>query len=472
MLGPSGQNIGKQIEFEARKQIEFEGKARVCFQRGTNMTDLDIIAKKRDKQVLNREEIDFMIGHITDGSMPDYQLGALLMAIYLNGMNEEECVNLTMAMAHSGDMMDLSEIPGFKLDKHSTGGVGDTTTLVLAPLVAACGGVIAKLSGRGLGHTGGTLDKLESIPGVSTSLTEREFIDQVKAIGIAVAGQTRSLTPADKIMYAMRDVTATVGSIPLIVSSILSKKIAAGADSVTLDVKTGSGAAMPNLRDSIDLARMMVDIGCGTGHRFSALVTDMEQPLGLNVGNLLEVREAIEILSGRCEGDLKKVALRLGNNMLQEAGLASSEEESLIMLENAIQNGSGLKKMADMVEMQGGDRRIVYEPDRLAVAQKRISFVSNESGYLSGMYSDRIGNAARLLGAGRMKKEDVIDPVVGFVMQARLGEWIDKGQPLLEMHVSDTSDVSGALQLLEGAFKFSEEKPEPRKLVYNVIRKS
>ncbi|MBR0387387.1 MAG: thymidine phosphorylase, partial [Clostridia bacterium] len=322
------------------------------------MTMLEIIEKKKLGKELNREEIRFFARVAAERSVPDYQLAAMLMAIRLNGMTDAETTALTLAMRDSGDVVDLSAIPGIKVDKHSTGGVGDTTTLVLAPLVAACGAPVAKMSGRGLGHTGGTLDKMESIPGMRIGLTEEEFIRQVREIGVAVVGQTGHLAPADKTLYALRDVTATVDSIPLIVSSILSKKLAAGSDAIVLDVKTGSGALMHDLESSIHLAEIMVRVGTMAGKPTVALISGMDQPLGTHVGNALEVKEAIDILAGRAGGDLKAVSLTLGGHMLVLAGRAKDQEEAVRMLEHALESGAGLRKLEEMITAQGGDSRV------------------------------------------------------------------------------------------------------------------
>ncbi len=433
------------------------------------MNPVEMIEKKRNGAGLSPDEIAQFVKAVTDGSFQDCQVGAMLMAIYLRGMSPEETVALTLEMARSGDMLDLNGIQGIKVDKHSTGGVGDTTTLVLAPLVAACGAKVAKMSGRGLGHTGGTLDKLESIPGLSVSLTGEQFIRQVNQIGLAVIGQSGDLAPADKRLYALRDVTATVESLPLVVSSILSKKIASGADVVVLDVKTGNGAIMPTLEKSLELARAMVDIGCRAGRKFSALVTDMDQPLGLYIGNALEVEEAIQVLSGRVQGPLKEVSLQLGGHMLVGAGLAQDMDQAAGMLEGAIQSGAGLNKLGDMIEWQGGDRRVVEDTGLLPKAPAVESLPSPATGYLSRMDTAAIGNAARALGAGRMRKGDPIDPAVGLVMKARLGDYVEKGQPLLDVHLGPRSNRQACLALLGQAFTFSPQPPVPRPLIYQAV---
>ncbi|MEG1812326.1 MAG: thymidine phosphorylase [Clostridia bacterium] len=433
------------------------------------MNPVDMIARKRDGYALTTDEIEAFVRGTTDQSFKDYQLSAMLMAIYLRGMDARETVDLTMAMARSGDMLDLGAIDGVKVDKHSTGGVGDTTTLILAPLVAACGAKVAKMSGRGLGHTGGTLDKLEAIPGLSVSLTQAQFIRQVTDIGLAVIGQTAALAPADKTLYALRDVTATVGCLPLIVSSILSKKIASGADVVVLDVKTGSGALMPTLDQSLALARAMVDIGNRTGRKFSALVTDMDQPLGLKIGNALEVSEAIEVLAGVTQGPLREVSLALGAQMLLGAGIVSNAQAGVQMLLDKLQSGAGLEKLSQMIAHQGGDARVVEDTRRLPTALTREMCRAPRAGYVARMYTDAIGNAARVLGAGRIRKEDAIDPAVGLVMQVRLGDYVHAGDPLCEMHLGARSNADAARLALSGAIVLSDEPPAQDKLIYGVI---
>ena len=433
------------------------------------MRPTEIIMKKRLGQELTREEIAAFVAGAVDGSFEDYQLSALLMAICLNGMTDRETVDLTMAMADSGDRLDLSPIPGAKVDKHSTGGVGDTTTLIVAPLAAAFGAKVAKMSGRGLGFTGGTLDKLESIPGMRVDLSKERFIRQVTDIGIAVIGQTAQLAPADRTLYALRDVTATVDSLPLVTSSILSKKIAAGCDAVVLDVKTGSGAVMPTAQMSVTLAETMVRIGSLTGRRFSALVTDMDQPLGLNVGNALEVKEAVDALSGRADGALLDVSLQLGAQMLRTTGLASTREEGIRQLRARLDSGEGLKKLAEMIEAQGGDPRVTEDTDLLPRAQGRVPLTARESGFIAAMKTSAIGYAAQALGAGRVRKTDRIDPAVGLAMKKRVGEPIEKGETWCELHVNPASDVNAAQALLEGALTVSPEPVEAPKLVHAVI---
>ena len=429
----------------------------------------DIIAKKRDGGELSTEEIEFFIKGVTDGSIPDYQTSALLMAIVWRGMTRRETLDLTLAMMNSGETLDLSSITGVKADKHSTGGVGDKTSLALLPMVAAQGLHMAKMSGRGLGHTGGTLDKLESFPGFSSALTDEQFLSQVQSVGFAIAGQTADLDPADKKLYALRDVTETVDCLPLVVSSILSKKLAAGCDVVVLDVKTGSGAIMDTPEKSRKLAEDMVRIGNLSGRRFSALITDMDQPLGMYIGNALEVEEAIDVLAGRTTGPLRDVALTLGAHMLKNAELAPSVEAGKIMLAEKIANGAGLAKFAEMIRAQGGDPRVCEDTGLLPKASRKIAMHAPDDGYIAAIRTSEVGNAARLLGAGRLRKEDAIDPAVGIVMQRRVGEYVRRGDALLTIHANAHSDVAGALNILGKAFKFSPDAVTPPELIHAVV---
>ena len=433
------------------------------------MKPTDVIMKKRLGGELTKAEIECFVRGAVDGSFADYQLSALLMAICIRGMTDRETVDLTMAMAHSGDVLDLGEIEGVKADKHSTGGVGDTTTLIVAPLVAACGVKVAKMSGRGLGFTGGTLDKLESIPGMRVNLSREEFIAAVEKNGLSVIGQTGQLAPADKTLYALRDVTATVDCLPLICSSILSKKIAAGCDAVVLDVKTGSGAIMPTLEQSIELAETMVRIGAMTGRRFSALVTDMDQPLGMNVGNALEVIEAVQTLRGEADGALLEVSLRLGAQILMSAKAAETQDEAMDRLRRRLDSGEGLEKLRRMIEAQGGDARIVDDLSLMPQAKERIELIAPRAGYISGMTTSLIGYAAQSLGAGRIRKEDDVDPAVGLVMKKRIGDPVEKGESWCTLHVNPRSDVEEARALLERAVSISEEKPADKPLVYRTV---
>ncbi len=433
------------------------------------MTMLQVIEKKKLGQALTAEEIRFFAEAAARKSVPDYQLTALLMAIRLNGMTDEETTELTLAMRDTGDTADLSSIPGVKVDKHSTGGVGDTTTLVLAPLTAACGAPVAKMSGRGLGHTGGTLDKLESIPGMRVSLSEEEFIRQVREIGVAVVGQTGTLAPADKTLYALRDVTSTVDSIPLIVSSILSKKLAAGSDAIVLDVKTGSGALMRNLEDSLSLARKMVRVGTLAGKPTLALISGMDQPLGTHVGNALEVKEAIDILAGRAEGDLKEVSLTLGGHMLVLAGKAKDHAEAVRMLENALRSGAGLRKMKEMIRAQGGNPAVCDDVNLLPQAPVRKTVLCGRSGYVQKMDTAALGSAAQAMGAGRLRVEDRIDYSVGFVMKVRLGDRTEPDTPLCELHAASEADAERAEEAVRRAVQWSCEPCERGKIFYALV---
>ena len=413
------------------------------------MNPCDIIRKKRFGGELTEAEIRAFVEGVVDGSFADYQISALLMAICINGMTDRETLALTLAMAKSGDTLDLSDIPGVKADKHSTGGVGDTTSLVLVPLVACCGVKMAKMSGRGLGFTGGTLDKMESIPGMRVEMDVETFKKQVTEVGCAIIGQTAELAPADKTLYALRDVTATVDCMPLVVSSILSKKLAAGCDVVVLDTKCGSGAIMDTFEKSKKLAEMMVRIGNLSGKRFSALLTDMDQPLGNYIGNALEVEEAIDILAGRAGGDLKEVALTLGAHILRNAGAAPSVEAGIAMLDEKIASGEGLKKFAEMIAAQGGDPRVCEDTSLLPKAKTRIDVTAGADGYVSSMVTSDIGNAAKLLGAGRERKTDELDLSVGIVMKVRVGDAVRKGDVLCTMHAGEKSDRTGAYNLLK-----------------------
>ena len=432
------------------------------------MDILTVLEDKKRGKALTREEIDFFVRGAADGSIPDYQLAALLMAIRLNGMDARETADLTLAMAESGDMLN-PEVGGVPVDKHSTGGVGDTTTLVLAPLVAACGGKVLKMSGRGLGHTGGTLDKLESIPGMKIALPEEQFLSIVRSVGCAVVSQSAQLAPADKTLYSLRDVTSTVDSIPLIVSSILSKKFAAGAWAIVLDVKTGSGALMPTLEASIQLAKAMVDIGHHAGRKIVAVVSGMEEPLGSHVGNALEVKEAIDILSGRAGGPLKRVSLFLGAQMLLASGVADNQENALVLLTNALESGAGLRKLKEMISAQGGDSRVCDDTSLLPKAPVIRPLLAREDGYLAHVNGTALGLAAQRMGAGRMKKEDIIDPAVGFVMEKRIGDAVKAGQPICTLHAASERSAQEAEERILSALSFTKE-PAPRaRLLYALV---
>lgn len=438
------------------------------------MRMVDLIEKKVNGGTLSGDEIRYIVSGFTDGSIPDYQMSAFQMAVVFNGMTDRETADLTMAMMHSGDVVDLSDLRGVKVDKHSTGGVGDTTTLVIAPLVAACGGTVAKMSGRGLGHTGGTLDKLESIPGVCIEQPMNRFKEIVNSIGVAVIGQTGNLVPADKKMYALRDVTATVRSIPLIASSIMSKKLAAGTDAIVLDVKTGTGAFMQTVDEAEKLAHLMVSIGKLVGRECVAVITDMNQPLGLAVGNALEVREAIELLSGKIPaGDpLYEVCMLLGVHMMRVSKLAETEVEAREKLESALHSGAGLEKLRQMIAAEDGDASYISldRIDELCRVKTILNVYPRRAGYISSMNAERIGTAAQILGAGRATKEESIDPAVGLVMKKRLGDFIRADEPLCVMYVNDESKVNSALEMFHSAFEYSDAKPEYRPMVYDVVR--
>ena len=431
------------------------------------MRVVDLIEKKQAGLALSQEEINFLIAGYTDGTIPDYQMSALAMAIYFQGMTEEEASYLTMAMVKSGDEIDLSAIHGVKVDKHSTGGVGDTTTLVLAPLVAACGVPVAKMSGRGLGHTGGTTDKLEAIPGFSVTLLPQDFIDHVNRYKIAVVGQSGNLTPADKKLYALRDVTGTVQSIPLIASSIMSKKIAAGADAIVLDVKTGEGAFMKTLADAEALAHTMVKIGHQVGRKTLAVISDMSQPLGYMIGNALEVKEAIQTLQGKGPEDLTELCLVLGGQMLLAANRVASLEEGKALLQEQIDSGRALEVFKTFLANQGGDTRIVDNPDLLPQARYQIPLLAQSSGVVSQWVADEVGVAAMMLGAGRETKEDIIDPAVGIELCAKVGDPIQEGQPLAILH-SNREDVSEVLARLSAAISIADSAQVPE-LIRKVI---
>ncbi|WP_413309042.1 pyrimidine-nucleoside phosphorylase [Bacillus sp. 1P10SD] len=432
------------------------------------MRMVDLIEKKRDGHELTTEEIKFIINGYTDGSIPDYQVSALTMAIYFKGMTEKERADLTMAMVESGDQIDLSQIEGIKVDKHSTGGVGDTTTLVLGPLVAALGVPVAKMSGRGLGHTGGTIDKLEAVEGFHVEIENQEFIDLVNKNKIAVIGQSGNLTPADKKLYALRDVTATVDSIPLIASSIMSKKIAAGADAIVLDVKTGAGAFMKTLDDSRELAKAMVRIGNNVGRRTMAVISDMSQPLGYAIGNALEVKEAIDTLKGEGPEDLTELCLTLGSHMVYLAEKASSLEEARTLLENVIKDGSALDKLKVFLSSQGGDASIVDDPSKMPQAKYVIELEAKEDGFVSEIVADEVGTAAMLLGAGRATKESVIDLAVGLVLRKKIGDQVKKGESLVTIY-SNFEDVNEVKEKLYENITISSSKVEAPILVHEEI---
>ncbi len=432
------------------------------------MRMVDLIAKKRDGHALTKEEIEFIIRGYTNGDIPDYQMSAFAMAVFFRGMTEEETAALTMAMVHSGDVIDLSKIEGIKVDKHSTGGVGDTTTLVLGPLVASVGVPVAKMSGRGLGHTGGTIDKLESVPGFHVEIDNDQFIELVNKNKIAIIGQTGNLTPADKKLYALRDVTATVNSIPLIASSIMSKKIAAGADAIVLDVKTGAGAFMKDLEGAKQLATAMVEIGKRVGRKTMAVISDMSQPLGYAVGNALEVKEAIDTLKGKGPEDLQELCLTLGSYMVYLAEKASSLEEARELLENSIQEGKALETFKVFLEAQGGDASVVDDPSKLPQAKYQWELEAPEDGYVAEIVADEVGTAAMLLGAGRATKESTIDLSVGLVLRKKVGDAVKKGESLVTIY-SNTENIEEVKQKLAKSIRISQIPVAKPTLIYETI---
>ncbi len=428
----------------------------------------DIIAKKRDGYELSDEEIAFFVRELTKGSIRDYQATALLMAIYIRGMSDREMITLTKEMAVSGDTLDLSEL-GITADKHSTGGVGDKTTLVVTPIVASLGINVAKMSGRGLGHTGGTVDKLESIEGFRVSLSPDEFINQVKDVGIAVVGQTGKLAPADKIIYSLRDSTATVGSIPLIASSIMSKKLAAGSETIVLDVKYGSGAFMKTTDDAVSLSRKMVDIGKASGRKMAAVISDMDTPLGRNIGNALEVKEAVEVLHGGGPEDLKEVCLTLAANMIS-LSLGLDINEAFGKAEEALESGKAYEKFIEFISAQGGDISKIENTDTLPKANIVYDVLASESGYITKIQAETIGSASVVLGAGREKKDDIIDYSAGIVLLKKTGEKVEKGGKIAELHTNDESKIGSAEKLYLSALTFGNEAPIKQNLIYKTIK--
>ena len=430
----------------------------------------DLIMKKRNGGSLCREEIQWMITEYTGGKIPDYQMSAFLMAVYFQGMNEAETLDLTMAMAHSGEMLDLSGIQGVKVDKHSTGGVGDKTSLALTPMVAACGIRVAKMSGRGLGHTGGTIDKLESFSGFSTEISPEQFEEQVNRIGISIMGQTADLAPADKKLYALRDVTATVDQMSLIASSIMSKKLAAGADAIVLDVKTGSGAFMKTEEEALALAREMVRIGNGAGKHTIAIVSDMDQPLGNAVGNALEVQEAIATLNGEGPEDVTELWLTLGSCMLVAGKKAETTEEARGMLQNVIEDRSALRKLAEFVGAQGGDPEQVWHPERLPAAGIREQILAPEEGWLQAIQCEEIGNCSMILGGGRETKESALDLSVGLILHKKVGDFVRKGEPMATIFANDPEKKEAAEKRFLAACRIGAEPVKKPKLIKAVIR--
>jgi len=432
------------------------------------MRTVDIIERKRDGHALSEEELRFIIEGYVKGEIPDYQISALCMAIYFRGMTPEETAILTDLMMHSGDTIDLSAIEGIKVDKHSTGGVGDKTSLVVGPLVAACGGKVAKMSGRGLGHTGGTLDKMESVPGMDIFRTRDEFIEQVNRIGLAIIGQTARIDPADKKLYALRDVTATVESIPLIASSIMSKKLAAGSDAILLDVKFGCGAFMKTLEDAERLARAMVEIGNRLHRDTRAILTDMDQPLGLAVGNALEVKEAVLTLQGKGPRDLVELVKKAGAIMLQQSHIVETLEEGEARILAAIEDGSGLEKLAAMFEAQGGDASYIRDIAKFPLASHIVSIVAERSGYVRRIDSLRIGLCSMKLGAGRATMEDTIDMAAGILLQKKVGDQVRAGEVLCHCH-TNKDDVDAVFAEVRDAFELSDEPIEVAPIVHRYI---
>ena len=429
----------------------------------------DIIEKKKMGESLTDDEIHFVIDGYVKGTIPDYQVSPLLMAIYFSGMDDRETAALTKAMMNSGDVVDLSEFGDATVDKHSTGGVGDKTSLVVAPIMASLGCKMAKMSGRGLGHTGGTVDKLESIPGFKTSLSPDEFFDQVRNTGLAIIGSTANLAPADKKLYALRDVTATVNSVPLIASSIMSKKLAAGAHNIVLDVKIGSGAFMKTEEDGRTLARKMVDIGKNFGRNIAAVVTNMDRPLGFAVGNSLEVLEAVSVLKNESRGDLRDICVALASNLLSLC-YGWSEEESEARANEAIESGATLEKFKEWITAQGGDASFVDDPSLLGKAEYTFEFKAERDGYISHMNAETIGKTASVLGAGREKKTDDIDHTAGIILKRKTGDYVKKGETIALFYTSKEESEKAAAEMFSSAVDFSDESPVEKPLVYGVIK--
>ena len=431
---------------------------------------VDLIQKKKNGDTLTKEEIDFMITDYVAGKIPDYQMSAMLMAIYFNGMENEELAAFTLAMRDSGDLVDLSPIEGIKVDKHSTGGVGDKTTLIVGPIVAACGVAVAKMSGRGLGFTGGTLDKLESISGFRIDLSAEEFFETVKKTGISVIGQTGNLAPADKLLYALRDVTATVDSIPLIAASVMSKKLAAGSDKIVLDVTTGSGAFMKNTRDAKKLAKHMVAIGNHAGKETVAILTGMEEPLGFAIGNNMEVKEAIEVLKGDGPEDVKEVSVAIAGMMLSLGLENVSHSQGKRMAKKALSSGQAFEKFKEMVQAQGGDIRYVEHPEFFERDAFEGEVLAAEDGFLSGMDTEKIGVAAGLLGAGRETKDSVIDMSAGIYLEKKIGDTVKKGEPIAICYAGTKEKLNRGMAMFESSIRYSKEAPRIPKLIVDIIR--
>lgn len=432
------------------------------------MNFLDIIQKKKESKALSEEEIKFFIENYVKGEIPDYQVSAFLMAIYFNKLNLDETYYLTKAMIDSGDRVDLSEVPGSKVDKHSTGGVGDTVTLVLGPLLASVGLVFAKMSGRGLGHTGGTLDKLESIPGFNINIGGKEFVEILKKSNIAVIGQTENIVPADKLLYALRDATATVDNVSLIASSILSKKIALGTDALVLDVKVGNGAFMKDVPSAIELSKLMVSLGKKFGRNTKAIITSMNEPLGDAIGNSLEVIEAINILKGKKSGHLKDIALRIGSKLMIMEGLAKSEDEAIKVLEEKISDGSAIEKFKEMVELQGGDSSYIDNTDKFKKSTIIKEITSEETGFVKSIEAIEIGIASRDLGAGRHKKGDVLDLSAGIYLHKKVGDFVEKGEKIATIYTEKENEVEGAINRIKNAYAFSDNREEYKLIIEEI----
>lgn len=434
------------------------------------MNTYELIIKKRNGGELSEEEISYLINNYVSGVIPDYQMSAFLMAVFFRGMSEKETLYLTNEMIKSGDTLDLGGVQGVKADKHSTGGVGDKTSLAICPMLASVGIKVAKMSGRGLGHTGGTIDKLESFPGLTTVIDGERFIKQANEVGFVIAGQTAHLVPADKKLYALRDVTGTVDILPLIVSSIMSKKLASGADILVLDVKTGSGAFMKREEDSFELARQMVALGKNAGKKTVAVVSDMDEPLGYAVGNALEVKEAIAVLKGESAGNLRELCLTLGSCVLIEANMADNEEKARIMLEKCIEDGSALRKLAEFVKAQGGDERAVYDTSLLPSAPYVVNLPSPKSGYIKSLQAESVGRACITLGGGREKKDSKIDLSVGVVLNKKAGDYVNCGESLLTIHAHGSESAKEAESILLKSYEFSETQPKRTKFIKGIVR--
>lgn len=434
------------------------------------MRMFDIIAKKRDGKVLTSEEIEFFVNGYVNGDIPDYQISALLMAIYLNGMNVDETTTLTMLMARSGEVIDLSSIPGIKVDKHSTGGVGDKTTFIISPIVASCGVPVAKMSGRGLGHTGGTIDKMESIPGMKTNIDREEFFDIVRNVGACVIGQSGNIVPADKKLYALRDVTATIESIPLIASSIMSKKLAAGSDAILLDVKTGSGAFMKTTDEAIELAKAMVAIGEKVGRKTIALITDMDRPLGKSIGNALEMKEVCDTLKGKGPKDLTELCLTLATNMLYLAGKGSLDD-CYDLAKDALESGKAFEKLKEMVKAQGGDVSVIEDNSKFESSKVARGLAAAQEGYIYSMDTEKCGVASMILGAGREKKEDTIDYSAGVIIHKKIGDYVKRGDLIASLYSSSEEKCVNSSRLLGEAIKISSAEPVVKPIVLARVTK-